>query len=77
MSTQIRPRPIEILLVDDNPGDVLLTETALKDLPSTTTLNVVGDGDETMAFLRRDGAHGDAPRPDLVLFDLNETVARC
>lgn len=62
---------IEILLVEDNPGDVALTRAALQDLKVANKLSVVGDGDSAMAFLHREGAHREAPRPDLVLLDLN------
>ena len=62
---------IEILLVEDNPGDVALTRAALQDLKVANSLNVVGDGDAALAFLRRKGEHEQAPRPDLVLLDLN------
>jgi CheY-like chemotaxis protein len=62
---------IEILLVEDNPGDVRLTQEVLKDGRILNTLHVVGDGAEALAFLRREGEFADAPRPDLVLLDLN------
>jgi two-component system, chemotaxis family, response regulator Rcp1 len=65
------PRPIEILLVEDNPGDVRLTMEALRDGKVRHNLRVVSDGVEALAFLRHEGAHGDAPRPDLILLDLN------
>ncbi len=64
-------RPFEILLVDDNPGDVRLTREALRGNQGERTLHVVPDGDEGLAFLRRQGRHEAAPRPDLVLLDLN------
>lgn len=64
-------RPIEILLVEDNPGDVRLTKEAMKDAKVLNELYVVGDGVEAMAFLRRQGKYADAVRPDLVLLDLN------
>jgi len=64
-------RPVEILLVEDNPGDVRLTEEALHEAKVRNNLSVVGDGVEAMAFLRREGVHGDAPRPDIILLDLN------
>ena len=63
--------PIEILLVEDNPGDVRLTQEALTDNKMRNRLHVVVDGVEAMAFLRREGKYADAPRPDLVLLDLN------
>jgi two-component system, chemotaxis family, response regulator Rcp1 len=64
-------RPVEILLVEDNPGDVRLTVEALKEARVTNRLSVVTDGEEALAFLRRQGPHADAPRPDLILLDLN------
>jgi CheY-like chemotaxis protein len=67
MSTQ----SIEILLVEDNPGDVRLTQEALRDGKLHTRLSVVRDGEEALAFLRRQGPHAAAPRPDLILLDLN------
>ena len=64
-------KPIEILLVEDNPGDVRLTQEALKDGKVLNKLHVVNDGVEAMAFLRREGKYANAVRPDLVLLDLN------
>ena len=64
-------KPIEILLVEDSPGDVRLAQEALKDSKIVNTLHVVGDGVEAMAFLRREGKYQGVPRPDLVLLDLN------
>ena len=64
-------RPISILLVEDNPGDVRLTQEALKAGRVLNTLQVAGDGMEALALLRREGRHRDAVRPDLVLLDLN------
>jgi chemotaxis family two-component system response regulator Rcp1 len=61
----------EILLVEDNPGDVRLTREALRDAEVTNTLRVVTDGEQAMSYLRRQGDHQDAVRPDLVLLDLN------
>ena len=63
--------PIEVLLVEDNPGDVRLTREALKDGKVRNNLHVLADGVEAMRFLRREGRHVDAPRPDLILLDLN------
>ncbi len=63
--------PIEILLVEDNPGDVRLTEEALKDGKVANNLHVVSDGVEAIRFLRREEGYEDAVRPDLVLLDLN------
>jgi two-component system, chemotaxis family, response regulator Rcp1 len=65
------PRPIEILLVEDNPGDVRLTKEALREGKVANNLSVAADGVEALAFLRREGAHKNAARPDLVLLDLN------
>lgn len=62
---------IDILLVEDNPGDVRLTQEAFKASKLLNRLHVVGDGEQAMAFLRREGVHADAPRPGLVLLDLN------
>ena len=63
--------PIEILLVEDNPGDVELTREALHDSKVHMNLSVAHDGVEALAFLRREGPHAEAPRPDLILLDLN------
>ena len=63
--------PIEILLVEDNPGDVRLTREALRDGKVRNNLHVVEDGVEAMAFLRREGKYVDMPRPDIVFLDLN------
>jgi CheY-like chemotaxis protein len=62
---------MEILLVDDNPGDVRLTAEALKDGEVENRLHTAKDGMEAIAFLRRKGRYIDAPRPDLILLDLN------
>ena len=62
---------IEVLLVEDSPGDVRLTREALREANASIHLHVVADGVEAMAFLRREGAQGAAPRPDLILLDLN------
>ncbi|MDQ1625614.1 MAG: hypothetical protein QOJ49_1112 [Actinomycetota bacterium] len=64
-------RQIEVLLVEDDPGDVLMTREAFEDHKVQNQLHVVNDGVEAMAFLRREGEHAQAPRPDLVLLDLN------
>jgi two-component system, chemotaxis family, response regulator Rcp1 len=63
--------PIQVLLVEDSPGDVRLTQEAFRDANKAIQLNVVVDGVEAMAFLRHEGAHLHAPRPDLILLDLN------
>lgn len=64
-------RPFEILLVEDNPGDVRLTREALRSARRLVNLSVVGDGVEALDFLHRRNRHERAPRPDLVLLDLN------
>lgn len=64
-------RPIDVLLVEDDEGDVLMTREALHEGKIVNRLHVVGDGVEALAFLRRDGEYADAARPDLVLLDLN------
>jgi CheY-like chemotaxis protein len=71
MSTRTGNRPIEILLVEDNPGDARLTEEALKEGKVRNNLYHARDGVEAMQFLLREGEHKDKPRPDLVLLDLN------
>jgi two-component system, chemotaxis family, response regulator Rcp1 len=63
--------PLEVLLVEDSPGDVRLTQEAFAAANISVHLNVATDGVEAMAFLRREGAHAKAPRPDLTLLDLN------
>ena len=63
--------PIEVLLVEDSPGDVRLTREAFKDAKVHINLHVASDGTEAMAFLMREGKHADTPRPDLILLDLN------
>jgi CheY-like chemotaxis protein len=63
--------PIEVLLVEDDPGDVVLTKEAFADNKVKNNLHVVSDGEEAIAFLRHEGAFADAPRPDLILLDLN------
>ncbi|MEP6621991.1 MAG: response regulator [bacterium] len=60
-----------VLLVEDSAGDVRLTQEAFRDYGMRNPLHVVSDGVEAMAFLRREGTHADAPRPDLILLDLN------
>jgi chemotaxis family two-component system response regulator Rcp1 len=64
-------RTIELLLVEDNPADVRLTREVLKEGKLLNNLSVVMDGEEAVHFLRREGRYADAPRPDLVLLDLN------
>jgi CheY-like chemotaxis protein len=64
-------RPVEILLVEDNPGDVRLTIEALRESKVRNSLSVAKDGVEALAFLRREGTFASAVRPDLILLDLN------
>jgi two-component system response regulator len=64
-------KPIEILLIEDNPGDVDLTREALENNKLRNNLHVVRDGEEAMAFLRHEGKYAGVPRPGLVLLDLN------
>ena len=71
ISRQSPGRPKEVLLVDDSPGDVRLTQEAFRDADSSVHLHLASDGVEAMAFLAREGAHAQAPRPDLILLDLN------
>ena len=61
----------EVLLVEDSPGDVRLTQEAFRDANRAIRLHVATDGVEAMAFLRREGPHAYAPRPDIILLDLN------
>lgn len=69
--TQQPERQVEILLVEDDPGDVLMTREAFQDYKLRNQLHVVNDGAEALAFLRQEGDYADKPRPDLVLLDLN------
>jgi CheY-like chemotaxis protein len=62
---------IEVLLVEDDPGDVLMTREAFEQHKLHNTLHVVSDGVEALSFLRQEGEYADVPRPDLVLLDLN------
>lgn len=64
-------RPIEILLVEDDPGDVLIAKEALEQSKLANNLHVAVNGEEALAFLRHDGEFADQPKPDLVLLDLN------
>jgi len=70
-ASTLATRPAEILLVEDNRADVRLTQEALRDAKVTNRLHVVGDGELAMAFLLRQAPYEDAPRPDVVLLDLN------
>ena len=64
-------KPFQILLVEDNPADVRLAREALKEGPSENNLNVVSDGMEAVAYLRREGNYAGVSRPELILLDLN------
>jgi two-component system, chemotaxis family, response regulator Rcp1 len=70
MVTRTRP-PIEILLVEDNPGDAHLTVELLEEAAAPSHVDVVATGEEALAVLQREGAHAGNPRPDLILLDLN------
>jgi two-component system, chemotaxis family, response regulator Rcp1 len=63
--------PLEVLLVEDSPGDVRLTREAFKDAKVHINMHVASDGMQAMAFLKREGEHANAPRPDMILLDLN------
>ena len=71
MSQFVSIQSIEILVVDDNPGDVQLIREALQDAKVTNNLHSVGDGVAALAFLRGQAPYQDAPRPDLIILDLN------
>lgn len=62
---------IEVLLIEDDPGDVVITQEALAESKLMNTLHVANDGEQALRFLRREGEHADAPRPGLILLDLN------
>jgi CheY-like chemotaxis protein len=68
--TSIHNRPVDILLVEDNPGDILLTTEMLKDTKVSNVVNVVTNGEEALEYLRKKGRFFEAPTPDLVLLDL-------
>jgi two-component system, chemotaxis family, response regulator Rcp1 len=69
--TNTPAKPIEILLVEDNPGDVRLTTEALRDDKLRNTIHVVADGVEALAYLRHEGRYAESVRPDMILLDLN------
>jgi two-component system response regulator len=71
VSDQECTKPIEVLLIEDNPGDIQLTKIALEDNKMNVNLSVAEDGVEALAFLRKEGNYVNAPHPDLVLLDLN------
>jgi len=70
-SMHLNPKPVEILLVEDNPMDVIVTREALNEGKVCNNLNVVQDGEEAIDFLHRKGGYASAPRPDVILLDLN------
>ena len=71
MSPLPQSTPIEVLLVEDDPGDVLMIREAFQEKAVANRLSVVGDGEQASDFLHHRGEHADAPRPDLILLDLN------
>ena len=71
MNIQEIGKIVEILLVEDNPGDVRLTQEAFKEGRVINHMNVVGDGEEALSYLRQEGTFADVPRPDMILLDLN------
>ncbi len=71
MIAKTKEMELHVLLVEDDPGDVLITREALAGGKVLHTLHVVNNGEAAIEFLRRDGEHADAPRPDLIFLDLN------
>ena len=71
MNTQINGNPVKILLVEDNPGDIRLTKEALREGKVNNEMFIVTDGLEALAFLNQKGQYANAPRPDVILLDLN------
>jgi len=71
MTTVFEGRPVEILLVEDNAGDVRLAREGLRECKLLNNLSVASDGVKALAFLRREGEYAQAPRPDLIMLDLN------
>ena len=71
MSESSPPLPIEVLLVEDDPGDVLMTQEAFADYKVANNLSIVNNGEDAILFVRKEGKFADAPTPDLVLLDLN------
>ncbi len=67
----VQSPPVQVLIVEDNPGDVALAKVALSEAELPLVLHVASDGEEAMRFLRQEGEYADAPVPDLVLLDLN------
>ncbi|MEO1009271.1 MAG: response regulator [Planctomycetota bacterium] len=71
MSSPASARPVDVLLAEDNPADAHLMQRMLGKLRTPTRLHIVRDGEQAVRFLRRQGEYTDAPRPDLVLLDVN------
>ena len=71
MTNAFEGRPVEILLVEDNAGDVRLAREGLRECKLLNNLSVAGDGVKALAFLRQEGEYAKAPRPDLIMLDLN------
>ncbi len=71
MVNKERLRPVEILLVEDNPGDIVLTKEAFEEIKIANNLNVVEDGIEAMNFLKNEGKYKEGRKPDLIILDLN------
>ena len=71
MTERRQGQAVDVLLVEDDPGDVLMTQEAFEEHKLRNRLHVVNDGVAAIAFLRREGAYADVPRPDLILLDLN------
>ena len=71
MDTRVSTKPVEILLVEDNPADVRLIKETFKDFKIQNNLSVAKDGVEAMAFIKKEGVFTEAPRPDVILMDLN------
>lgn len=71
IDSRVLGKPVEILMVEDNPGDIRLTVEALKETKLNNNLTTVKNGVEALAYLRQQGDYADAPRPDLILLDLN------
>jgi two-component system, chemotaxis family, response regulator Rcp1 len=71
MNVRDRSRPMEVLLVEDSPGDVRLTREVFRNAHNAVQLHVATDGVEAMSFLKREGPHAHAPRPDIIMLDLN------
>jgi len=67
----MKAKPLEILHIEDNPGDIKLAEIAFSELKTPHRIHVVTDGDQALSFLRRRGSFANSPRPDLILMDLN------